>query len=466
MSFNVENAVNYCDEHFSQHVDELIELVKIPSCSWEPYDPQYLVQSAFKVKSIFENIGLEHAEILNVEGAHPYIYADWLHAGEDKPTVLLYAHHDVQPPMREELWKVPPYEPKEIDGRLFGRGTADDKAGIMVHIGSIRSCFETNDGKLPVNVKVIIEGEEEIGSPHLNQFLDIYKEKLQSDVMILTDLANYDTGIPALTTSLRGLVSMDVEIKSLDHPLHSGMFGGPIPDPNIAMAKIISGITDDQGRLDIPELYEMIEYLNEDERAELNKLPMTEAIYKKQIELQGNAEIVGGDAGILEKLWRLPSFTINSMESGSRKTAGNVVMESSWAKFGLRLAPGMNPERVADLMQKKIKALCPWGLNIEITMDSVANAWSTTANHPFFNAAKAALTKGYKKDAVVIGCGGTIPFVEPMSEHLGDIPALLVGVEDPFCNAHSENESLDLGDFKKAIRSQVYIFDALAKCKL
>jgi acetylornithine deacetylase/succinyl-diaminopimelate desuccinylase-like protein len=463
MSFNTEKVVKYCDDHFDLHIEKLIELVKIPSCSWDGFDPQHVKDSAKAVKAMFDDIGLENTEILTIEGAHPYIYADWLHAGADKPTVLLYAHHDVQPPMREELWKVPPFEPKIIGDRIYGRGTADDKAGIIIHVASIKSYFDTHNGKLPVNVKIIIEGEEEYGSPNLASFLSQYKEKLQSDVMILTDLANFDTGKPALTTSLRGLVSMDVELKALDHPLHSGMFGGPIPDPNIAMAKIIAGITDDQGRINIPEIYEMIEYISEEHRKELESLPMDNEAYKKQTEMVAGAEVIGGSAGVLEKLWRLPSFAINSIESGSKKTAGNVVMESCWAKFGLRIAAGMNPEKVAELMKAKIRELCPWGLELKITMDSVANAWYTVPNHPYYDAAKDALGKGYGEAAVYIGCGGTIPFVEPMSEHLGNIPALLVGVEDPFCNAHSENESLHLGDFKKAIRSQVYMFEELAK---
>ena len=458
------NAVKFIDDNKQEFINQLIDLAKIPSCSWEGFDPKFVIESAHKTKELMLKAGFENIEIITISDSHPYIYADWLHAGADKPTVLLYAHHDIQPPMREELWKTPPHTPTEINGRLFGRGTADDKAGILIHLASLTAYLKT-EGKCPVNLKVIIEGEEEIGSPHLQDFVKKYSGKLKADTMILTDLSNFDTGVPALTTSLRGLVSMQLNIKTMERPVHSGMFGGPIPDPSVAMSKIIAGLTNHDGTINIPELYTDIIYLTDDEKREIAKLPMDDDLFKEQINMEKHAHIIGGNGHVLEKVWRLPSFSINSIESGSKKLAGNVIMDSCWAKIGLRLAPGMDAKKVRDTLIKKIKELTPWGLECHIEMDTCNSGWNTSSSHPYFKAAMNALTEGYGKQAVMVGCGGSIPFVAPFSEYLGNIPALLVGVEDPYCNAHSENESLDLSDFHKAMRSQVLMFSALANIK-
>ena len=462
MSQDMNKLLDHVENNFQKHLDMLCELTRIPSCSWKGYDPKFVEQSAEKTKEYFESVGLENVEVLKIPNTHPYVYADWLHAGEDKPTVLLYAHHDIQPPMREELWESPIHEPTIRGERIYARGIADDKAGIMIHVASTAAYLETL-GKLPVNVKIIIEGEEEDGSNNLPAFLDQYSEKLRCHTMILTDCSNFDTGTPALTTSLRGLLALEVEVKTMKSPLHSGMFGGPIPDPITAMSKMIASLTDNEGRLDIPEIYEMVDYANEELKAEYERLPLDDESFKKQINMKNSAEIIGGEGTVCEKMWRLPSFAVNSIESGSRKLAGNVIMDSCWAKLGLRVVPNIDIKKAEELLKKKIKANLPWGLEIEINVEQGTGGWVTDIDHDYFRAARKALTDGYGKEAVYIGCGGTIPFVGPLSEKLGGIPALLVGIEDPYCNAHSENESLDLADFKKAIRAQVLMFQYLAE---
>ncbi len=452
----------FASRNFDSFLNQLKDLTRIPSCSWEGFDPVHLEESAQKVASLMLDSGLENVEILRIPGVHPYIYGDWLHAGNDKPTILLYAHHDVQPPMREELWKTPVYEPTIIGDRIYARGIADDKAGILVHLASVASWLKS-DGKIPVNVKVIIEGEEEIGSAHLMQFLGQYSAKMQADVMVLADVGNYDTGIPSLTVSLRGLVTLQVEVKVMDHPLHSGLYGGPIPDPTLALSKILAGLVDDQGLLTIPELYKNVKPLTATEKAMMTSLGMTKSVFRDQAALEPTVDIFGEGYEILEKMWRQPSLVVNSIESGSRKAAGNVIMDSVWVKLGLRTSASISRDQALDLLKKRILELKPWNVSISFTEEKRGDYWMTDSSHPYFEAARQALVKGYGKEPVYIGSGGSIPFAGPFSEALGNVPALLTGIEDPYTNAHSENESLHLGDFKKAIISQIFLFEELAR---
>lgn len=443
-----------------RHLDDLIRLTRIPSVSFDGFPPEEVVKSAEAVRTILEAAGLEHVELMRIPGTHPYVYADWLKV-PGAPTVLLYAHHDVQPPMREELWKSPVYEPTERNGRLYARGVADDKAGVLIHAASVAAWIRAA-GALPVNVKVIIEGEEEIGSTHLAAFLSAHAEKLRCDCIVLTDCSNYDTGVPSLTTTLRGLVSMEVEITALDHPLHSGMWGGPIPDPAMALAKVLAKLVDDQGRVAVPGLWEDVVPPRPDEMEDLRKLGMEDGLFRKQAGLGPHVELFAHGEGLLAKMWREPSLAINSIQSGGKKIAGNVIMDSAWCRIGLRLVPDMDPAKATRLLTEFIKANCPWGLKVEVVPEQGANPWKTQSDHAVFGVAKKSLGAGYGKPAVLIGCGGTIPFVDSFTKALGDIPALLVGIEDPYTNAHSENESLDVGDFHKAARSQIHFFADLA----
>ncbi|MBI3289326.1 MAG: M20/M25/M40 family metallo-hydrolase, partial [Elusimicrobia bacterium] len=232
---NADTAAKYAHAHYPEFLEELKALARIPSVSFPGFDPVQVKRSAEAVAALCRARGLENVEILTIPGAHPYVYADWLHA-PGKPTLLLYAHHDVQPAGREELWKSPPFEPTERDGRLYGRGCADDKAGAVAHTSAIAAWLETN-GSLPVNVKVIIEGEEETGSDNLEAFLNQYASKVMADAIVLTDTGNFDHETPSITVALRGIVALDVTVRSMDHPLHSGMWGGAVPDPSVALAK-------------------------------------------------------------------------------------------------------------------------------------------------------------------------------------------------------------------------------------
>ncbi len=447
-----------------KHLADLIALTAIPSISFDGFDPAEVEKSAAKTAEILKKAGLENIEILRIPGTHPYVYADWLKA-EGAPTVLLYAHHDVQPPLREALWKTPVFTATEKDGRLYARGIADDKAGILIHAASIAAWLETA-GSLPINVKVMIEGEEEIGSTHLGAFLEKYKDRLKADCMVLTDCSNFDTGLPSLTTTLRGLISLDLTVTALDHPLHSGMWGGPIPDPVQGIAKIIASLTDENGRLAIPGIWDDVLAPSEDEISDFKKLALTDELFREQSGLEKGVELFGKDHELLTKMWREPSLSINSIQSGGKKIAGNVIMDSAWARIGLRLVPNMQHGKAMQILTDFIKAQCPWGLKVEIIPEQGANPWMTKPDHKVFSVAKKSLTTGYGREAVFIGCGGTIPFVESFTRVLGELPALLVGIEDPYTNAHSENESLGLADFHSSVRSQIHFFADLAlACK-
>lgn len=451
----------WLETQFDECVQNLCELVKIPSVSFEGYDPQNVIQSANSVLAQMKEIGLENAQTLTIEGAHPYVYGDYCHA-PGAPTVLLYAHHDVQPPMREEFWETPPFEPTLKDGRLYGRGTADDKAGILIHLSSIAAYLKTGTD-LPVNLKVIIEGEEETGSEHLNLFLEEYKSLLKSDLMILADLANYDTGVPTVTTSLRGVLVFEIELKGSQHALHSGLWSGPIPDPAMAMTKLLASMTDENGYPNIPGLLEGLIEVSDLEEESYHKLNMSPEVLRQQAGLLEHTTLAETGTDILKSLWRKPSLVINSMEVAQRKSAGNVLMDSAWARFGIRLAPGMDAQNCQSIVEDYLKNNTPWGMDLSVKSEPPVNPWYCSPDHPYFTIASQAMTQAYETDTVFIGCGASIPFVEPMSEALGNIPALLVGVEDPYCRAHGENESVNLEDFRKAILAQIHFYRLLGE---
>ncbi|HVA67319.1 MAG TPA: M20/M25/M40 family metallo-hydrolase [Elusimicrobiota bacterium] len=461
---SVEEAARYARSHFAEFVSDLKDLARIPSVSFPGFDPKHVAASAEAVAALLKKSGLENVEILTLPGAHPYVYGDWLHA-PGAPTLLLYAHHDVQPPGREELWKSPPFAPTERNGRLYGRGTADDKAGVAAHTSAVAACLKTL-GRLPVNVKLIVEGEEEIGSLHLEEFLRRFRSKLSADVMILTDTGNFDVGVPSVTTALRGMASLDVAVRTADHPLHSGMWGGPLPDPVQALSKMIASVTDAKGDIAVPGILSQARRPSAAERKSLKALHYSEAKFREQSGLLRRTRILGKSGEILERVWYRPSFSVNAVQASSRKDCANIVNEAAWCHMGVRLAGGMDPQKVLKLLKAHLLKNAPWGASVEFSNETASPAWNTDPEGPAFVAAAKALEKGYGHPAAFIGCGGSIPFVGPFAAALGGAPALLIGVEDPYTNPHSENESLHLGDFSNAIASAVYLYEALSRTPL
>jgi acetylornithine deacetylase/succinyl-diaminopimelate desuccinylase-like protein len=465
MMEKLNNTTRYLEENFPTYLQDLKNLAKIPSVSFDGFPESELQRSAEAVAALLAQRGLENVQILKLPGAHPYVYGERLKA-PGKPTLLLYAHHDVQPPGRTELWQSPPFEPTEKLGpggnRLYGRGTADDKAGIVVHTSAIAAYLNTL-GELPVNVKVVIEGEEEIGSTHLSEFLKTYQKLLSADILVLTDTGNFDCGIPALTVALRGLVGLEVEVRSLSKTVHSGMWGGPIPDPVMALSKMLATLVDAQGQIAIPGILDQVRPISPTEIAEFKKIPYDEADFRNQSGMISSAQFLKTDPSPVVQVWRLPSLTVNAIQASSRQQAGNIICDTAWAKVTIRLVADMNPERVLSLLQEHLKSQVPWGLEAKFKVEACNGPWATDPRGPAFEAAEKALEKGYGHAPYKIGTGGSIPFVKPFAEALGGAPALLVGVEDPYTNAHGENESMLIEDLKKACLSQVHLFAELAE---
>ncbi len=458
----MSDLARYIDDHFDHFRGVLEGLARIPSVSADPDAKSAMARSADAVVAAMRAAGLESCETLELAGAHPYAYGEWLKAA-GKPTLLLYAHHDVQPPGRPSHWKSPPFEPTlREDGRLYARGIVDDKAGIIIHLAAIQAWLETR-GALPVNVKLIVEGEEEIGSDHLAEFLRSHTDKLRADVIVLTDTANLDAGIPSLTYRLRGIVNLEVEISGLDHPLHSGMWGGPVPDPVQAMCKVLATLTDAGGGVAVPGLTDDVRPLSPSERDAMAHLPFDQAKFIADAGLLPGVELVGEKGNtVYEKLWARPSISVIALEASPIKGSSNQLVPSARARVSARLVPDMDPEKVTRQIAEHIHRVVPWGMQVKIRPEAGNPGWICVPEGPAFEAAKRALAKGFGADVALIGAGGSIPFVGPFAEAFGGAPALLVGLEDPICNAHSENESLNLDDWRKAMKAAAYLYEELA----
>ena len=443
-------------------LDELVAFARIPGVSAGGFPAAEVARSAEHACALVQAAGLEDAEVLTHDDAHPYVVASWSGAGPDAPTVLIYAHHDVQPPGRPEKWESPAFEPTlRADGRLYGRGVVDDKAGLLLNLAAIRAWFDAR-GALPVNVKLLVEGEEEIGSPHLASFLAKHRERLLADVIVLSDTANLLTGLPSLTVSLRGLVGVDVTVRALDHPVHSGMWGGPVLDAATALTRLLSRLVDDRGRLTVPGLSDDVPPLTPTEREAFAALPFDEAAFRADAGVLSGVALGGDEATVYEKLWRQPAVCVTAFESVALANASNQLIDEARAQVSVRVAPGQDPDRVRDCVVAALTHEPPWGVEVRTECELPVPGWLTQPEGPAFEAARRALRAGYGRDAVAIGCGGTIPFVGPFSEVMGDAPALLLGLEDPVCNAHGENESLNLDDFRKAQRAAVHLLEELA----
>ncbi len=459
---HVEQALGYARDHFEGFKRTLIELSKIPSVSANGFPPEEVRRSAEGVAEVLRATGIENVQVLEIPDTHPYVYGDWLHA-PGKPTILLYGHHDVQPPGRPEKWLSPPYEPAERNGRLYGRGTADDKGGVMAHVAAVASYLKSS-GKLPCNVKFIIEGEEEIGSENLGRFLGKYKHMMKADFIVLSDTANFDTGIPALTYQLRGICQVDVEVQCLDHPVHSGMWGGPVPDPVQILSRLIADLTKKDGSLNIPGLYKKVAKPSKKQLARIRKLPFKEDKFKTEAGMMKGMRLWGERGySTYEKIWTRPSLTVIAMESHPIKGSSNQIVDSARARLSLRTVPNMDGAQAGELLVKKLMRNPPHGAKVTARVNGTTPWWTTDPEGPAFEAARRALKAGFGKETAMIGAGGSIGFVQPFSDLLGGVPCLLMGVEDPACNAHSENESLHLGDWKKCIDSAVYMYDELSR---
>lgn len=462
-----ESVIAALDRRFDETVQQLVELARIPGVSAAGFEPAEVRRSAEHTAGILRMTGFDGVEVLALPGAHPYVVAHVEGPGAGAPTALIYAHHDVQPPGRLDRWRTPPFEPSvREDGRLYGRGVVDDKAGLLLHVAAVRAWLEA-EGALPINVKLIVEGEEETGSAHLAEFLRRHRDRFDADVLVLSDTQNLATGLPSLTTALRGLVAVDVHVRALDHPIHSGMWGGAVPDAATTLARLLARLVDDAGEIAVPGIHDDVPALDADDLARLAELPFDTEQFRSDVGVVDSAALRGSDAAsVYENLWYRPSLALTALEGMPLATAANQLMAEASARVGVRIAPGQDPERVGRLLVEFIEGDPPQGVQVETSVPVASPGWKTTPVGPAFDAARRALAAGFGRDAVIIGCGGSIPFVGPFSEVLGGIPALLLGLEDPPCNAHGENESLDLDDFRRAAHSSAHLLQELAEIPL
>ena len=455
-------AVAAVDAAHDRAREELEALVRIPSISADPDRRADVGASAEATADVLRAHGLESVRLAGVEGSHPYVIGEWMHADAGAPTVLLYAHHDVQPPGIVDNWESDPFEPSERGGRLYGRGSADDKAGAVAHAHAVGAWLSTS-GRLPCNVRVLVEGEEEIGSPTLHAFLDAHADELRSDVLVLADAGNWKVGVPGLTYSLRGLAAADIELRALDGPVHSGMAGGAVPDPAMALARVLSSLVDERGDLAIDGLWDDVRPPTDEERKPIPGLDGDPVAFGRSIGMRPGVELVGDPATTVhERLWFRPSLTVIGIDTHPIKGSSNQIVARATARVSLRLAPGEEPDRVTDQLRAHVERHVPWGLELRFRALEGAPAWQTDPTGPAFDAARRALRAGFGTDPVLMGVGGSIPFVGPFADAFGGIPALLLGPADPQSRIHGENESLHLGDWRSLIASEVHLLSELA----
>lgn len=455
-------ALSWLNKNYPAVVQTLADLVAVQSISTDGAHQKEIDQSGSLTCELMRKAGLQNVELLKTNGSNPYAYGEWLGA-PGKPTVFLYAHHDVQPVAGfEQQWQSPPWELTSRTGRLFGRGAADDKGAISAQLGAIAAYLQS-EGSLPVNVKMLVEGEEEIGSTNLVGFFKEHKKKIQSDVIVVCDTGNIDTGIPSITYSLRGIVEARVDVESAKLPVHSGTAGGMLADAALALNVILARLYWKHGKLPIPGFYDRVRVLTPKERKTFQALPGDEGKWRKELGVLPGVEFATAkNTHPYEQTWRLPSATVIVQEASSFKNKSNQVLPRASAVVSCRIVPDQEPKEVFRQLHDLLTADPPWGVKVTVEQNGPpVKWWMTDPNGPAFEASLNAMRDGYKKEPFPIGCGGSIGFVGPLADLFGGAPALLFGIEDPKSNAHAPNESLHEGDFRKLMASLVHLFTNL-----
>jgi acetylornithine deacetylase/succinyl-diaminopimelate desuccinylase-like protein len=458
-----QGALDWLTKNHEEIVRGLADLVAIQSISTDGEHQAEIDRTAKLTCDQMRHAGLHNVEALKVGGSLPYAYGEWLDA-PGKPTVFLYAHHDVQPVNFVDQWQSDPWKLTRRDGRLFARGAADDKGAISAFLGAI-SAYRKTGNTLPVNVKMLVEGEEEVGSKNLMKFFEVHKSRIKSDVIVVCDTENIEVGIPSITYSLRGIVAVQVDVHTAKTPIHSGTGGGTVPDAAIALNAILGRLYWSGGTLPIPGFYDQVRKLTDKEQAAFNKLPFDADAFRASIGMVPSVRFaLEKGYGAYAQSWRRPAVTVIAQEASSIKGASNQVLPKASAIVSCRIVPDQKPDKVLADLTAFLTKDPPWGCEIKVTPHGPpVEWWMTDPNGPAFEAALAAMRNGFDRDPVAIGCGGSIGFVGPLSDLFGGAPALLMGIEDPASNAHAPNESLHEGDFKKLMASLVQLFDNLGK---
>lgn len=425
---------------------DLERLIAVPSVSADPGAADRVRASAETVADLARGAGAADVEICSVPDGAPAVIAQWP-APEGMPTVLLYAHHDVQPTGDRAAWTSPPFEPTERDGRLFGRGASDDKAGVMAHIAALRAY----DGRPPVGVTLFAEGEEEIGSPTFREFLDAYRDRLAADVIVVADSMNWTLDTPALTTSLRGLVDCTVEVSVLDHSVHSGMYGGPVLDALTSLCRLLATLHDEAGDVAVPGLV----------RRDGADVEYPETRFREEAGVLDGVRLAGSGP-IADRLWNKPAVSVLGVDATPTAEAANVIVDSARAKVSMRLAPGQDPRAAMDALTSHLRSNAPFGARVSVTEGAVAAPSEMDTAASSYDAARSAFSEAFGTPPVELGLGGTIPFIADITEVFPGAAVLVTGVEDPDSRAHGIDESLHLEQFGKVCLAEALLLDRLA----
>jgi acetylornithine deacetylase/succinyl-diaminopimelate desuccinylase-like protein len=451
------DLIGYIDSKQEEHLNELKEFLRIPSVSTKSEHKKDIERAAHWVAEKLRAAGLENIEISPTK-MHPVVYGESLHA-PGKPTVLFYGHYDVQPAEPLELWTSPAFEPTVRDGNLFGRGTADDKGQVHIHIKALEA-LKNATGSLPINVKVIVEGEEEVGSVNLWDFMTKNRERLKSDALIVSDTSMLAKGVPSITYGLRGLNYYQVEVTGPAQDLHSGVFGGAVPNPLTILSEMIAKLHDKNFRVTVPDFYKDVAQLSRVERKALNSLPWKEKEFRKTV----GAPALCGEKGysIVEQLWTRPTMEVNGIWGGYiGEGAKTVIPSKAFAKLSTRLVPDQDPAKIAKLVERHIRRLLPKSVKCQFEVLSTGKPWVAPYTDPIFQKAIHSLERGFGKKAVFIREGGSIPFVTQMHDTF-KVPCVLLGFGLPDENAHAPNEHILLDNYFGGIKSVALFYQALA----
>jgi acetylornithine deacetylase/succinyl-diaminopimelate desuccinylase-like protein len=457
----MERVIDFINVHRDRYLEELKTLLAIPSISALPEHAADVKRCADWCAEEMGRIGLQNVRLIDTPG-HPVVYGDWLGA-PDAPTLLFYGHYDVQPVDPLDLWESPPFDATIRDGEIYARGAADDKGQVFMHFKAVEAHL-TQNGRLPVNMKFLLEGEEEVGSTNLDDFVRAHRDELKADVVVISDSPMFDRGIPSICYGLRGLVYFQIDLRGSSTDLHSGSFGGAVANPAFVLAQMIARMKDRSGRVRIPGFYDDVMPLRDEERQAWAQLPFNEKKYRRDF---GIPRLFGEtDYTTLERTWARPTLEINGLMSGFTGEGAKTVLPAvAMAKISMRLVPNQHPDTIADLFEAHVRTLAPKTVEMKITRMHGGKPWMTPFDNAFVQAAGRAIEKGFGKPPVFTREGGSIPVVSTFQEELG-VPSVLFGVGLPDENAHAPNEKLDLSNFHNGIIASAFLYEEIAHISL
>ena len=454
----MDNVIDFINMNRDKYLEELKALLAIPSISALPEHAADVKRCAEWCAGEMRGIGLQNVRLIDTPG-NPVVYGEWLGAS-GAPTILFYGHYDVQPVDPLNLWESPPFEATIRDGEIYARGSADDKGQVFMHFKAVEAHLKQN-GRLPVNMKFVLEGEEEVGSVNLDDFVRSHRADLQADVVVISDSPMFARGIPSICYGLRGLVYFQIDLRGSRTDLHSGSFGGAVANPAFVLAQILAQMKDRSGRVRIPGFYDDVRALQPEEREAWEKLPFNEKQYRKDFGIPK----LSGETGFttLERTWARPTFEVNGLLSGFTGEGAKTVLPAvAMAKVSMRLVPDQDPDKAARLFEDYLRKVAPKTVELKITRMHGGKPWMTSFDNPFVQAAGRALERGFGQPPVLTREGGSIPVVSTFQEELG-LPSVLFGVGLPDENAHAPNEKLDVGNFHGGIIASACLYDEIAQ---